>query len=95
MSTQDQDFSLLRVRVQPRASHCEVTGWRDGVLSVRLTAAPVEGAANRACRELLAETLGVKRGALELVSGDKSREKRFRIEGLSEAALRERLARFG
>jgi uncharacterized protein YggU (UPF0235/DUF167 family) len=55
----------------------------------------VEGAANRACRDFLAETLGVKRGAVELVSGDKSRDKRFRIEGLSEAALRKRLARFG
>ena len=49
----------LKVRVQPRASRNEVTGWRDGVLSVRLTAPPVEGAANRACRDFLADLLGV------------------------------------
>lgn len=95
MSTGDPVFSLLRVRVQPRASRCEVAGWRDGVLLVRLTAAPVEGAANRACRDFLAETLGVKRGAVELVTGEKSREKRFRVKGLSEEALLERLAQFG
>lgn len=95
MGAEDQDSSLLRVRVQPRASRSEVTGWADSVLSVRLTAAPVDGAANRACRDFLAETLGVKRSAVELVSGEKSREKRFRVEGLGEAALRERLARFG
>jgi uncharacterized protein (TIGR00251 family) len=94
MSSQGEEFCLLRVRVQPRASRCEVTGWRDGVLSVRLTAAPVEGAVNRACRDFLAELLGVKRAGVALVFGEKSREKRFRIEGLREAALLEKLARF-
>ena len=33
--------------MQPRASRCEVVGWREGSLAVRLTAPPVEGAANR------------------------------------------------
>ena len=83
----------LRVHVQPRASRSEVVGWREGTLAVRLTAPPVEGAANRACREFLADALGVRRADVELVSGEKSREKRFRIQGLTEAALRERVAR--
>jgi uncharacterized protein (TIGR00251 family) len=86
----------LRVRVQPRASRNEVTGWRDGVLHVRLTAPPVEGAANAACREFLAELLGVKRAQVELVGGEKSREKRFRVSGLTdaeiEAKIKDRLA---
>lgn len=86
----------LRVRVQPRASRNEVTGWRDGVLHVKLSAPPVEGAANAACRDFLAEWLGVKRAQVELVSGEKSREKRFRISGLTdaeiEATIRHRLA---
>ena len=84
------------VRVQPRASRNVVTGWRDGVLHVKLSAPPVEGAANAACRDFLAEWLGVKRSQVELVSGEKSREKRFRISGLTdaeiEAKIRERLA---
>jgi len=43
------DAGLLRVRVQPRASHAGIAGWRpDGALGVRVTAAPVDGAANAA-----------------------------------------------
>ena len=54
---------------------------------MRLTAPPVEGAANAACRELLAELLGVKRAQVELVSGEKAREKRFRVSGLTDAEI--------
>jgi hypothetical protein len=86
----------LRVHVQPRASKSEAVGWREGSLAVRLTAPPVEGAANKACREFLAELLGVRRADVELISGDKSREKRFRIHGLEDAELRRRVdARLG
>lgn len=81
----------LRVHVQPRASKNEIVGWRRGALAVRLTAPPVDGAANRACRDFLAETLGVRRGDVELVTGEKSREKRFRIDGLSEEDLKARI----
>jgi uncharacterized protein len=83
----------LRVRVQPRASRNEVTAWRDGVLHVRLTAPPVEGAANAACRDFLAEWLGIKRSQIELISGDKSREKRFRVSGLTDAEMEEAISR--
>lgn len=85
------DFADLKVHVQPRASRSEVIGWREDALAVRLTAPPVEGAANKACREFLAEWLGVKRADVELVSGEKSREKRFRITGLDPAVLHERI----
>ena len=77
----------LRVRVQPRASRSEVTNWQEGVLHLRLTAPPVEGAANAACREFLAEWLGIKRSQIELVSGEKSRDKRFRVSGLTDAEI--------
>jgi uncharacterized protein len=86
---------LLSVHVQPRASRSEVVGWREGALAVRLTAPPVEGAANRACRELLARALGVRKTDVELVSGEKSREKRFRIHGLTDEEVRARLPASG
>jgi uncharacterized protein len=85
----------LRVRVQPRASRNEITGWREGVLVIRVTAPPVEGAANRACREVLAEALGVRPADVTLVSGKKSREKRFHIADLLPEELRERLRTAG
>lgn len=91
----------LRVHVQPRASRCEIVGWREEsqgresealpVLAVRLTAPPVEGAANRACRDFLAEALGVKRAQVTLLSGEKSREKRFHLEGITAEQARARI----
>jgi uncharacterized protein (TIGR00251 family) len=83
----------LRIHVQPRASRNEIVGWREEVLAIRLTAPPVEGAANKACRDFLAESLSVKRADVELLSGEKSREKRFRIHGLDPSELRARLER--
>jgi uncharacterized protein (TIGR00251 family) len=81
------DSADLTIRVQPRASRTEVIGWREGVLAVRVTAPPVEDAANRACRRLLAELLGIAPSRVALVAGAKAREKRFRISGLTREAL--------
>ncbi len=81
----------LRVRVQPRASRNEVSGWANGVLNVRLMAPPVEGAANKALIAFLAETLGVKRHQVTQTAGEKSREKTFEVEGLSTEELDRRL----
>lgn len=81
----------LKVRLQPRASRNEVVGWQDDVLRVRLTAPPVEGAANKALTDFIAETLGVRRGDVRLVSGQKSRDKVLEIDRLSEDELRRKL----
>lgn len=82
----------LKVRLQPRASRNEVVGWQEGALRVRLTAPPVEGAANKALTNFIAETLGVKRADVRLASGHKSRDKVLEIVGLSEEEL---IRRFG
>lgn len=81
----------ILVRVQPRASRDEVIGWRDGALAIRLTAPPVEGAANRACHRLLARVLDLPPSRIELVAGEKSREKRFRVPGLTSQALQAKI----
>ena len=85
--------AVLTVRVQPRASRNEATRDAEGVLHVRLTAPPVEGAANAACRDFVAELLGVPRRDVTLISGQKSRTKRFRIAGLTVADLEARMKR--
>ncbi len=84
---------VVHVRVQPRASRNEITGIQDGRLRLRITAPPVEGAANEACRKLLAEVLGLPRSAIRLIAGQKAREKSFEISGDSDA-LKARLATF-
>lgn len=85
-------MAKLSVRVTPRGSKEQVIAWKDGVLSIKLTAPPVEGAANKAATDFLAKLLTVKRSQVTLISGEKSREKTFEIEGLDAAELDRRLA---
>ena len=76
--------SVIRVRVQPRASRDEIVGWREpGVLAVRVTAPPVEGDANRAVEHLLARALGVRPSAVTVIRGQRSRDKLVRVESVS------------
>lgn len=82
---------LLRVKVTPRGSANAVLGVAEGALRLRLTAPPVEGAANAAARDFLAELLGLPRRDVELARGQTNRAKVFRIEGLEPSALRARL----
>ncbi len=82
----------LRVRVQPRASRDAVSGERDGALVVRLTAPPVEGAANEALARFLGKALGVARSAVRVVSGARGRNKVVSVAGVDAATARERLS---
>jgi uncharacterized protein (TIGR00251 family) len=82
----------LTVRVTPRAGRDALRGVRQGALLVRLGAAPVDGAANDALVRLLAESLDVPRRAVRLVSGERARQKRVRIMGLTAAAAAARLS---
>jgi uncharacterized protein (TIGR00251 family) len=84
----------LSVRVQPRASRNAVTGWQDGVLKVALCAPPVEGEANAALVEFLADAFGLKRRQVQVVSGAASRNKTVSLDGLEDAALMEKLSRW-
>lgn len=63
----------------PRAKRNEVAGERDGRLVVRTTAAPVDGKANDAVRELVALHLGVPVRRVTIVSGDRARDKTLHI----------------
>jgi hypothetical protein len=82
----------LRVRVQPRASKNALSGEREGALVVRLTAPPVEGAANEALARFLGKALGVAPSAVRVVSGATGRNKVVSVAGLDAATARERLS---
>jgi len=81
----------LLVRVIPRASRSALAGVRDGRLIVRVTAPPVDGAANDAVLELLSTALGVPRRAVSLLAGDTHREKTVVVAGVTELVVRRRL----
>jgi len=78
----------IDVRVIPRAAKSGIAGERDGRLLVRLSAPPVEGAANQALIQLFSETLGRPRRAIRIVSGEKSRSKRIAVDGLTVSEAR-------
>jgi len=75
------DTLVLWVRIQPRSSRDEVAGVDDQRLKIRITAAPVDGAANRHLVGLLAREFRVPKTAVEVLSGQTGREKRLAVHG--------------
>jgi uncharacterized protein (TIGR00251 family) len=73
----------MRVRVQPRASRERLEGVRDGYVRLRLTAPPVDGAANAACTAFLARSLEISRAQVQVQAGAQSRNKLVHITGLT------------
>lgn len=71
---------ILSLRVQPRSSKVGLADVREGRLRVHLNAPPVDGAANKALIELLAEAFGVPKSRVELLAGHSGREKRVAID---------------
>ena len=86
------DGVIVAVHVQPRSGTTAVTGRHGDALRIRVAAPPVDGRATEAARRVLADALGVSSGSVELVSGERSRLKRFRVAGLSLPAARGRIA---
>jgi uncharacterized protein (TIGR00251 family) len=80
------------VKVQPRARRNAVAGGVGEALKVQVTAPPEDGRANEAVVELLAETLGIKRRQVKILTGTTSREKVVRVSGMSRGELATRLA---
>ena len=89
---------LLAVRVQPHASRNQVVmstgkiyGRNPEKISLRVTAPPVEGAANIACRAFLAQLLGIAQSRILLVKGELSRNKLLRIRNADVSSVLARL----
>lgn len=77
---------VLRVRVQPRASREAIEEVREGRLRVRVSAPPVEGAANARVVLLLAERLQMPRSCLSVIRGASSRDKEILVRGAGPRA---------
>ena len=83
--------AIITIRVIPRAGRTAVAGMRGDAVLVRLAAAPVDGAANDALIAFVATTLGCSRRDVAIVSGEKSRDKRLRIDGFTADDVHRRL----
>jgi hypothetical protein len=77
------DGVLLAVKLQPRAAKNEIVGPLGGELKIKVTAPPVDAAANQALVDLLADKLRCARGAVQIIRGRTSRHKTIWIGGLS------------
>jgi uncharacterized protein (TIGR00251 family) len=75
--------TLLSVKLQPRASKNEICAPLGDELKIKVTAPPVDAAANQALIELLAEKLDCPRGRVELIRGQTSRHKIVRLHGFT------------
>jgi hypothetical protein len=86
----DEEAGVVRftVRVQPRASRSEIAGLHGEALKVRLTAPPVDGAANAALIDLLADRLAVSRNAVRIVAGAHARGKVVEVVGVGVESVR-------
>jgi uncharacterized protein len=73
----------LAVKLQPRAAKNEIGGPLGDELKIKVTAPPVDAAANQALIDLLADKLGCARGAVQIVRGKTTRHKTIRISGVS------------
>ena len=79
----ESDGVILSVKLQPRASTNEIGEPLGSELRIKVTAPPVDSAANEALIRLLAETLGCPRNRIELIRGNTSRHKVLKLHGVS------------
>ena len=81
----------LELKVIPNAPRDEIAGWLGAALKVKIHAPALDGRANDALLDFLAQQLNVPRREVSLVRGDKSRQKMVRIANLDTATVRQRL----
>jgi len=81
------DGITVKVKVQPRSSRNGLVGFVGDSLKLALTSPPVDGAANEACIRFFANFCGVPKNQVEIISGQKSREKVIRILGVDKAGF--------
>ena len=83
--------ATFQVKLHPCARKNAITAARGDALKLALTAAPVEGRANKACIEFVAKFLNVPRSLVTIAAGESSRQKLIRVAGARAARVEEKL----
>jgi uncharacterized protein (TIGR00251 family) len=79
------------IHVNPHASRAGISGISEGMLKVKVTAPPVEGAANEACIDLLAKALKLKKSQMKISAGAKGRKKTILVGEISKTDLERKI----
>jgi len=84
-------YATFAIKVHPRVKKNAISGELGDALKLSLTAPPIEGRANEACVEFLANLLKLPRSSVTIASGHSSRRKVIRVVGLSAEEVRKRI----
>ena len=87
--TENDEGISFGIRVVPRASKSQIVGEIDGALKVRISAPPVDGAANDEVVRLLAKAFGVAKSSVTIIVGETSKTKRVRVAGTTPERLQQ------
>ncbi len=85
--------ATIEIHLQPGAKRSEIVGFREGVLYAKVMSLPLKGQANRALTELMAQTLGISKSAIDIIRGQSSRNKVIAIQGLTSEEVKDILGR--
>lgn len=87
--------AALTIKVVPRARKNEIVSFMsDDTLKVRVTAPPVEGAANEAVIQLLADALSVSKNKINIVAGETHSQKVVSVIGLTADQIDDKLKQY-
>jgi uncharacterized protein (TIGR00251 family) len=81
------DGIILPVKVVPRSSKTMIDGIHHGALKIRLTSPPVDNAANKDLIAFLSRKLKIPKSAVQIIGGEKSREKRLALTGVEQSDI--------
>lgn len=79
------------IHVNPHASRAGIAGISEGVLKVKVTAPPVEGAANEACIGLLSKKMGLRKSQIKISAGARGRKKTILVSEISKTDLEQKI----
>ncbi len=85
------ESAVLILRVAPKSSQDAIVGWHGEALKVKVRAAPEDGRANEAVIKVVAKVLGLPLKSVTIASGQTSRNKRVRIQGLGLTVVKTRI----
>lgn len=84
----------FNVKVVPGSSKNEITGVQDGAIKVKITAAPDKGRANKELIDFLSGVFNVRKTAITLIKGEKSRLKSLKITGITKSDIEKHMEVF-
>lgn len=91
MFKETEEGVIISLYIQPNASKTEIIGEHNGALKVKIKAPPVEGKANDEVMRFLSKALGISKSQVELLKGDRSREKKVLVRSATINFIRESL----